>query len=153
MSDKNVSDMTDDEIRAMAGASDPVAAYLTKVRQDIDRLGVLYDAGYAVSAQEWGTSMQACADDVPRLLAAVEAVLELHVKMDKPARYYEHCPVHAFDPETRSFGSFETVRTCPDCTYREVWLCKHCECPNDEWPCPTYQAISAGLSGKEDDRG
>ena len=125
-------------------APDPVAAYLAGASE---RYETAADAVYStlLGRAQALTSL----DDVPCLVAGYGRLLELHVKMDKPARHYHHCPAHAYDPETRSFGSFETVRDCPDCTYTEVWLCKHCECPNDEWPCPTYQAISAALLGKE----
>ena len=92
--------------------------------------------------------------DTGRLLAAVEAVLKLHVRRDNPARTRNVCMKHvhqrpraAFLPEWR-----KAVDTCPDCTVTEKYECDFCrhECPDDdEWPCMTYAAITAALTGSQ----
>lgn len=120
--------------------NDPVGACLDEIRERVAKV-----ERYRNVRHEDIISKMESSRDVPRLLAAVEAVLALHVRSAKPAKYYEHCPDHAFDPETRSFGSFDDVVNCPDCTFTEHYLCAHCSCPNDEWECPTYQAITAAL--------
>lgn len=84
------------------------------------------------------------------LQEAVRAVLKLHTRRERPVRCYDKpCAAHAWDPETRSFGSFEDVRSCMDCGYTEYYVCSHCDCPNDKWPCPTVQDIRAALPGGE----
>ena len=109
--------------------TDPVAAYLAQVRKEFDVFGE--------------------ASALPRLHAALGAVLALHVRQGKPVRNYSKmCPEHAWNPADRSIGRLEDIRDCPDCGYTEYYVCAHCECPDDKWPCPTYRAISAELLGE-----
>lgn len=71
MSDKRVSDMSDDEIRAMAGATGPVAGELARLRE-IEKAatpGPCNDTGRFIT--EARAAMHA-------LLAAVEAALKGH---------------------------------------------------------------------------
>jgi hypothetical protein len=88
----------------------------------------------------------ASAADVPRLLAAVDAVLALH----KPfgCLTVRPCPEHAI------FGTQElspdTHRNCADCVYEEWDQCAECG-PDVRFPCPTYLAISRELTGGIDD--
>ena len=85
---------------------------------------------------------------MPRLLVAVERVLELHRKQDKPVRSWDldlRCAAH--DWTKRVIRSFDAVRDCPDCRYTEYYACSHCRCPDDAWPCPTVRAITAELAG------
>ena len=72
------------------------------------------------------TTLFASASDIPLLLAAVEKVLELH----KPV--WESY----VDGDGIERGSYE---------------CAECEPPGtpDNWPCNTYRAITAELTGKE----
>jgi hypothetical protein len=44
------------------------------------------------------------------------------------------------------------IAICPECTVTEKYVCATCrhECPDDDgWPCPTYRAITAALTGEE----
>ena len=85
---------------------------------------------------------------MPRLLAAVERVLELHARQDKPVRSWDldlRCAAHDWTRNT--IRSFDAVRDCPDCRYTEYYACSHCRCPDDAWPCPTVRAITAARAG------
>ena len=87
---------------------------------------------------------------MPRLLVAVERVLELHARQDKPVRSWDldlRCAAHDWTRNT--IRSFDAVRDCPDCRYSEYYACSHCRCPDDAWPCPTVRAITAALTGQE----
>jgi hypothetical protein len=89
----------------------------------------------------------------PLLVAAIEAVLKLHVRQDKPIRTYDldlRCEAH--DWTKHAVRAFDVVRECPDCTYRERYVCSNRDCREDEWPCPTYLAISAELTKGGDRR-
>lgn len=84
----------------------------------------------------------------PRLLAAVDAVLALHSRQETPVRSWNHvCPAHR---DARGFADPRqmAMADCPDCRFTEIWVCRHCSCPNDGWPCPTYAAIERELTGK-----
>lgn len=77
-----------------------------------------------------------------QLLDAVNAVLNLHARQDRPVRVYTmdgKCPVHALP------YSLPASSGCTECQYEEMYVCSHCQCPNDAWPCPTYQAIVKAL--------
>jgi hypothetical protein len=88
---------------------------------------------------------------IPRLLAAVEAVLNLHVMQETPVLCWDRvCDAHR---DKRGVAVQPPPGDCPDCRFRDMWVCRHCNCPNDEWPCPTYRAISAALLGEETDHG
>ena len=114
---------------------DPLAASLDRIRAELRTFG-------------------ASNADAARLLAAVEAVLNLHCRSEKPTRTHNVCGEHArrrpraaFLPEWR-----KAVDACPDCTVTEKYVCDCCRhtCPDDdEWPCPTYRAISAALLGSQ----
>lgn len=92
----------------------------------------------------------ASADDIPRLLAAVEALLKLHQRQERPVLSWDRaCPAHRdkhgfADPRQRE------ARDCPHCRFSEFYVCSHCSCPNDRWPCPTAQAIAGVMTRKED---
>lgn len=96
---------------------------------------------------EWLIANLESASDVPRLLAALDAVLKLHARPEKPTRSYEldlRCDAHRHARISHIRAG--EVRDCPDCTYREVWYCMHCH--HEEWPCPTVQAITGKLAGE-----
>lgn len=100
-----------------------------------------------------GATAERSAEDVPFLLGAIEAVLELHHRRDEPVKTRHVCRVHAYlhhpSPQWRS-----DVDSCPDCTVTEKRVCaepscRH-ECPDDDdWPCPTVRAITAELTRQE----
>ena len=70
MSDKRVSDMTDAEVRELAGTGDPLSAALDEIRERANCLLPLRAFG-----KPRGPSLlaESVAEDVPRLLAAVDA--------------------------------------------------------------------------------
>lgn len=76
-------------------------------------------------------------------VAAVERVRALHTRQAKPVRSYGmdgYCAAH--EPTGRGYWAPPAdLRDCPDCRYTEYYVCSHCECPNDEWPCPTIRAL------------
>ena len=127
--------------------SDKVAAALAGMRERND---------------QWIASMaltEASVNDSPfgdlrRALAAVEAVLAIHVRQEKPIRSWSPCEYHAYDPATGNQVSLRQMRDCPDCAAlaTDVWLCASCRnlCPDDDkWPCATYLAVSRALLGEE----
>jgi hypothetical protein len=82
------------------------------------------------------------------LLGAVEAVLKLHARQDKPAITHTLCPEHAGWMDHAGHLFRTAVELCPNCTVTEKHVCTHCRnwCPdNDEWPCPTVRAVTAEL--------
>jgi len=89
-----------------------------------------------------------------RLLAAIDAILELHRRSDVPSRTHSICMEHVQQRNDFSSRSEwrEAVGTCPRCTVTEKWVCaepscRH-ECPDDDgWPCPTVLAVTAELAG------
>lgn len=88
--------------------------------------------------------------DVERLRAALEAVLEVHQPKRQVVRHL--CSVHGVAvgaARMRSVAYRNEVEVCAGCRKEEVTACSHCQCPHDEWPCPTYQAISGALLGEE----
>lgn len=121
--------------------TDPVTAELDQIRQFLD----------GGNAGEWYAAGR-------MLLAAVDKVLALHVRPEKPVRCWDldlacekHQWLRGLEPhmleETRKHAL--SVRNCPDCRYRERYFCTHCD--HEEWPCPTYSAVLAGLKGEKAD--
>jgi len=55
--------------------------------------------------------------------AAVKAVLDIHRKQERPVLV------------TNKHGT------------HEEYVCEHCACPNDRWPCPTWRAVMNVLTG------
>lgn len=101
--------------------TDSLAAELDPIRQ---RRAKAVDRGG--DAAEWlGAAYRLADEDVPRLLAAVDAVLKLH---------------HRLHPEAH----------CEEC--RKAPYCGHCGSP---WPCRDYEdlrsAVLAELTGKGDE--
>jgi hypothetical protein len=125
---------------------DPAAAILAGIRE---RASKYADARMISTAY-------ASAEDVPALLAAVEAVLNLHRRSDKPSRTTRVCAEHVQErtrAHARDLPAWRRdVAACPDCTATEKWVCaepscRH-ECPDDDgWPCPTVRAVMAALAG------
>jgi hypothetical protein len=141
MSNKRVSDMSDDEIRDMAGAAPSPAAWIAAAR---DR------------NEHWITSMRlteaSVADspfgDLRKALAAVEAVLALHQPgwtVVLGAVCHDH---EAFRHFSITAAEADRCRACPAC---EATVSVACTCGYvDAERCPHRQAIAAGLLGKED---
>ena len=85
---------------------------------------------------------------MPLLLDAVETALKLHARQEKPVRSWDlelRCAAHMPGPALPLSALSAIIRDCPDCRYREYWVCSRCRCPDDEWPCAEYRAITAAL--------
>lgn len=96
--------------------------------------------------QENGDLREFATRDSPRLLALAEGVLKLHRPQDKPVHSWDHiCPEHSDKHGFGHLGRLRQMRDCPDCRFSDVTVCRHCSCPNDEWPCPTYLVAAAAL--------
>src|SRR5689334_22335412 len=104
----------------MVVAVAPFNAALQAIR---DRAGAVAKLGPPRPGGDLINAAHRSAADVPRLLAAVEAVLELH----KP----EHADGRNADGD--EFDSYE----CMACDTGGV---------RDNWPCDTYRAIAAALA-------
>jgi hypothetical protein len=117
-------------------AEDPLDAALRKIR---DRDAIAYASP---------RSMAESGADVPRLLYAVETVLELHAQTAYVA-YTEACSNHLYTILPR--------RTCPDCRRVERLGCQRCrdENGNPAKPedCAERNAILAALTGKGNNGG
>ena len=103
------------------------------------------EGGHLIGDGEFGRS----ARDVPRLLAAVEAALEVHA-LTAFHRHTEPCDRHRYR------GIADRSR-CPDCKVIEWTGCETCR---DEYgnpakaeDCKTRQAITRALPGEEKDGG
>ena len=82
------------------------------------------------------------ASDVPRLLAALDAVLAKH----QPAACLtvRPCDEHMIFAPLGEHLDPDVRRNCAACEYREWQACAECG-SDEEWPCGTYQAISREL--------
>jgi hypothetical protein len=150
MSDKRLSDMSDDEVRLLAGAvpDGKLNAALDRIRS---RIADTKD-GFSSDPVSYIRS----AGDTPRLLAALDEVLKLHTRQETPVQSWDldlRCEKHQWTRNDR-YGPFKglrehllSVRNCPDCTCRETHPCTHCR--EDDWPCPEVQAISRALLGED----
>jgi hypothetical protein len=122
----------------MSPDPDPLAAELAGIRHDL---------GLASHMSAIHVGKQAS-----RLLAAVEAVLAIHVPHEVPSTRI--CAEHASGPKWRTsatLGEFrDEANACPDCVTTMQTVCAHCDCPNDEWPCPTVQAVAKELLSEEE---
>ena len=126
----------------MAPDPDGASAALAAIR-DGANCSIAYAGNHA--CPDAGSSCSA--HNALRLLAAVERVLELHHRRDKPVRTHNICMAHA------PWGNDEGYNAgCAACTITEKQVCaepscRH-ECPDDDgWPCPTVLAITAALAG------
>lgn len=99
-------------------------------------------------------SIRACTQsalDVPSLVAALEAVLKLHVRRDRPVRTHHICMAHGPLGDDEGYN-----KHCAACRITEKYVCEHCrrECPDDDaWPCPTVLAITREITGKGESDG
>lgn len=87
----------------------------------------------------------ALAEAYYRATQVIGVVLDLHAMHPEPRRVYEQlCDRHS-SPADPDFPAFEAIDACPECRCSVQWVCSHCECPNDTWPCPTIKAIAGAL--------
>jgi len=119
---------------------DRAAAYLAEARARFSQ------TNYAIVTESPRLTavLGASTSDVPRLLAAVGAVLARHVRQEHPVRSYDldlRCPAHHWTTAAASAD----IRACPDCTYREHRVCANPDCREHEWPCPDHEAITTEL--------
>ena len=119
-------------------APDPVAACLAQIRQH-GSSGKYYNPALLRN------------EDVPRLLAAVEAVLELH-RPGKIVIFGAVCDRHEAHRHF-SITALEAadVVACPDCAASVYDSCAGCGPQVRLDQCVTRVAISAALLGKGDD--
>lgn len=126
--------------------TDKLTATLAEIRErSAQPLGP--DVGALPVSNEAVRRLMASAADVPRLLAALEAVLALH----KPGRFAllgSLCKVHE---SYRHFSITRTeadrVRDCQDCKAAVILTCT---CGNADFEhCPTREAITRELLGEE----
>lgn len=128
---------------------DLLSAALAEIRDLISTQNALIERmrTEAVGIHVFNASQDRLAERVPRLLAAVDAVLALHKPEDEVI--YTACAAHVITgPSGRDPLRFDKMASCPDCRRRTVPTCSHCE-HVDEWPCPTYEAIARELTGKD----
>jgi hypothetical protein len=91
--------------------------------------------------------LMASAADVPRLLAAVDAVLKVH--HPEPATLWRACPEHQMTRTLKDKNRWEKMRACPDCEQVAVPSCG--ECLDADWPCPTVTELTRALTGETDE--
>jgi hypothetical protein len=92
--------------------------------------------------------------DVPRLIAAVEAVLEKHVR--KPSIRLIPCSEHKRwrGPLVGDNDNLAVRRACPACQVLDDSWCLQCVKSDGSgdyaaWPCPTVAAIERELTGED----
>lgn len=91
-------------------------------------------------------------DDVPRLVAAVEAALALH-RPDGYSLEIKPCELHSVTRISMAPTDLAAAqRACPDCRVTEYVRCWQHGCPGP-WPCPTYQALAGELLSKDAGKG
>ncbi len=134
---------------ALTGALDVIREHATAVsRLRLENPGI-----------ELGTAavLLSAAADVPRLLAAVDAVLARHVPRTVTVRNL--CPAHSTSDQLRRMTSREeraVIDACPDCRREQVTECAGCDpaCPDgNAWPCADVRAITRELPGGQEDPG
>ena len=85
--------------------------------------------------------------DGPRVMAALEAVLALHVPFERQMRQF--CRVHESGAKFRLSWQ-RAVSRCPDCREVTRLVCAACGpvCNDIAWPCATVLAIRKELGTK-----
>lgn len=76
--------------------------------------------------------------------AQVARVRTLHGRQDKPVQSRKVCDRHGGADGLKALRldwKRAEVESCPDCEVTEYYVCRHCQCPNDAWPCPTIRAL------------
>jgi hypothetical protein len=112
---------------------------------DSDRAGAALAAAHAFADSERNYRPS----PVDALLAAVEAALELHRPQEVPVSRI--CPAHASGPLWRASATLaqfrDEIEVCSDCLTEPDVFCA--ECRDENWPCPTYAAITRALTGED----
>lgn len=87
-------------------------------------------------------------NDGPRLVAAVGAVLALHIPLERQIRQF--CRIHNSGAKFRPLWEF-AVRRCPDCREITKQVCAACGpiCNDIAWPCATVLAIRGTLGAQD----
>ena len=98
--------------------TDPRKA-LKRLRKQANKASLMIDIG-PLSDEDWELCATAARATVPRLLDALEKVLNLHVKAQ---------------PVPAAFGTQEGGDYCVTCA--------------EDWPCPTVTAVTVALAGVE----
>lgn len=127
--------------------ADPVVTHLAEAEQRWGTAESFRNSNYPTALEHLGKALRSLAD-VPLLLRAVQAALELH----KPEGYTEthiYCATHEARAGSRVISDIAEREACPRCATARRVRCWQSYCP-DEWPCPTYTAITAELTRKED---
>jgi hypothetical protein len=134
-------------------ADDPLAAALAGIRERNGQLRTRYGhvGGLLVLAK--------AERDVPRLLAAVEAVLEEVHALSVLVSYWQPCPVHSAQreefggPWQRQPFASRAEADCPGCGQVEYVGCDGCRNeaghPSRPEECPTRTGITSALLGEE----
>lgn len=87
---------------------------------------------------------------VPRLLKAVEAVLEQHKPLDQ--REVDPCDEHAYFNSARPVTFAEWREEAVACVRCAVTVTRACPaCGGARWPCSTIAAIERALTGGTDE--
>jgi hypothetical protein len=145
MSDKRVSDMSDDEVRVLAGAAPDgkMATALDEIRADLND-----GAAYPRRVMEI---------HVPRLLTALDEALKLHQprQLHDMVESYDgrHLCAHSPDYDgDRHYEGDDGLWYCKD--RPTVMVCTSCSDGADgdlwaAWPCPTYGAVSRAVLGED----
>jgi hypothetical protein len=129
-----------------ATADDTPTAALAEIRER----GYRRDVRVAEAAR----LSDSAAVDVPRLLAALDAVLKLHERV--PIYGYAdgyaggtcpHGPDYDGDAHFESDDAEWLCTSLPEGATCDV--CRGIDGDNTDWPCPTYEAIALALAGKE----
>jgi len=140
-----------DRISASGATDDRVSAELAAIRAVVsDRQRLASGTAFrALAAVEWHATNCRSADQVPRLLAAVEAALARHepgpvtivgrlCKRHDSYRYFSISAAESAD-----------VEACPACQ-AAVWVsCAGCGRPTPLESCPTRAAIERALTGED----
>jgi hypothetical protein len=131
--------------------ADPADEFLTAAEQRWETAENARWQDYPTALEHLGKALRSTAD-VPLLLRAVRAVREIH--WPREITETTVCTAHASGSKWRrsaTLAEFRAeTRACPDCLEIRKVICDHCGCPNDEWPCPTSEAITRALTGEND---
>jgi hypothetical protein len=127
--------------------SDAADAALSAIRKRQATLAAAdwSDPDYGPAAME-----TAAYEDVPRLLAAVDAVLALHQEGPyslRGALCREHDNYRHFSiTSDEASDEASRVAACTDC---QVTVKRMCSCRDAEWPCANRRAITRALTGED----
>lgn len=78
---------------------------------------------------------------------ALDRVRALHIKQDRPVKSWTLCDKHRRPP--LNIPGRAEIEECAGCSYIDRWVCMHCNCPDDEWPCATVRALDGDEQASE----